>query len=199
MTSSSSRHPHDVSNSRSSESRTLRSTQTRGTIMVFISASSSARKCSVTPGMQSDRREARSSLRARVRWDRTCSSGTRMATSLNCLSIAVGEPDSSPFQTRGGMIPRVRQTCAWRGTPPPLEGFVSLASSCRAVSGGVPRERESPCRSRSRASAKPRCPSFRLISSPAGASRSDGPELPARRCSCCTRGPRSRRSGWSAS
>ena len=85
---------------RSSESRTLRSTQTRGTIMVFISASSSARKCSVTPRMQSDRWEARSWLRARVRWDLTCSSGPRMATSLNCLSIAVGEPDSSPFPTR---------------------------------------------------------------------------------------------------
>jgi hypothetical protein len=88
---------------RSSESQTLRSTQTRGTIMVFISASSSARKCSVTPGMQFDRRAARSWLRARARWDLTCSSGTRMATSLNCLSIAVGEPDLSPFQTPGCM------------------------------------------------------------------------------------------------
>ena len=37
------------------------------TIMVFISASSSARKSSVTPRIQSDRWEARSWLRARAR------------------------------------------------------------------------------------------------------------------------------------
>ena len=52
--------PADVSNWHSSASRTLRSTQPRGAIMVSISALSSARKCSVAPERQFDRREARS-------------------------------------------------------------------------------------------------------------------------------------------